>query len=182
MHLDGAVTVQRIQFDNENSYDIAGPGNLTLETNVGNAAIDVIRGEHQLQTVVNLGSDTNVDVAFGFALVMNGQLDLNGNVLTKTGSGRLEINSDLNTGSGTINVQRGTVLGDGTVGGDLHVSNATAAPGTGFGVLTVGGDYSQNASSTLAVEIGGIGCRDGVRPTGCRGNRGAGRSIEGYFG
>ncbi len=54
---------------------------------------------------------------------------------------------------GNVAVNSGTLLrGHGTIGG--NVTNAgTVMPGASIGVLTVGGNYTQNSSGTLTIEI-----------------------------
>ena len=152
---NSAVTAKAIQFDNANQYVIAGAGSVNLEADSGNASIDVVAGSHQFQAEVNLVSNTDVDVATGLTLSMNNKLDLSGNTLTKTGDGTLSINNKLTTGGGTVVGLAGTIGGDGAVGGDLTNTSATVAPGTSPGTLTVGGNFSQAAGGTLAIELAG---------------------------
>ena len=152
---DAAVTAMTIQFDNANSYAVAGQGSVNLEADSGNAAIDVVQGGHQFQAIVNLNSSTDVDVAASSSLAFNNALNLGGNTLTKTGNGTLEINNRLTTGGGSVIGLAGTITGSGKVGGSLTNTSATVAPGNSPGTLTVEGDFTQEAGGTLAIELAG---------------------------
>ena len=60
-----------------------------------------------------------------------------GNTLTKTGSGDIAIRNDLVLGHGIVNVQQGTVLGNGTIGGDVQNDGGTISPGNLLRILMV---------------------------------------------
>jgi hypothetical protein len=152
---DLAVTAKGIRFNNINSFAIAGTGSVNLEADVGNAGIDVELGDHQFQAIVNLNSEADVDVAAGSTLIFNGALNVGANNLNKTGDGTLQINSALNTGGGAVSASAGVISGSGLVSGDLNNNGATVAPGNSPGTLSVGGNYTQTASGTLATEIAG---------------------------
>ena len=152
---DAAVTVKEITFDNVNTYVIAGAGNVTMSSDTSTSTIDVLRGSHQFQAVVNLSNATDVDVAASSSLAFNNSLNLGGNTLTKLGSGTLNINNDLNTGGGSVVVVAGVLSGSGTVAGDLTNTGGTVAPGNSPGVLEIAGDYAQSADGSLLVEIAG---------------------------
>ena len=111
--VDSAVTVKHVQFDNANTYVIAGAGSVNLDANTGSAAVTVAQGTHEFQAHVNLVDDSYVDVADDATLEFNNRLSLGGNTLTKDGGGALKINNDLNTGGGTIVVLGGTLGGGG---------------------------------------------------------------------
>ena len=129
------VTVKEIQFLSGNTYTIAGTGSVNLEAGTPPANIGVLLGDHQFQAEVNLNSDVNASISTGTSLTFNNTLSLNGNTLTKTGGGDLEIRNTLVTGGGTVDVQAGTVFGNGTVGGDLINSDGTVSPGDGAASL-----------------------------------------------
>ncbi|MEX2308381.1 MAG: hypothetical protein WD738_12340 [Pirellulales bacterium] len=151
--VDTAVTVKTIEFNSVHTYAIAGTGSVNLEADTGSSAITVVQGTHEFQARVNLVNDTVADVAAGATLEFNNRLSLGGHTLTKDGGGALQINNDLNTGGGEVVVLEGVVGGVGAIGGDLVNSAGTVTPGIGHGILTVTGNYSQNASSTLAIEL-----------------------------
>ena len=152
------VTVKTIQFGDANdggavqSYAIVGAGSINLDADVGNATIDVIDGAHQFQTVVNLNTAADVSIATGAFLSFNNDLNLNGFVLTKTGSGTMVINNALNTGGGSIVISAGVFGGGGVVVGDLTNNGGIVTPGNSPGELTVTGDYTQGPDGTLVIE------------------------------
>ena len=158
---DSAVTVKAIQFgvtdDNglSQSYAITGQGSVNLNSSTGVSTIAVIDGSHQFQTRVNLQNATSVNVASGATLAFDNALNLGGNLLTKTGSGRININNKLNAGGGTVAVTAGLLGGSGEVGGNLTNNGATVAPGSSIGTLSVEGNYTQASNSNLAIEISG---------------------------
>ena len=155
MYTNSAVTAKQVNFDNANSYIIAGGGSVNLQADAGNASLQVAQGTHEFQARVNLLSDTDANVAAAATLEFNNRLNLGGNTLTKTGDGSLKINNVLNTGGGAINLSAGVVGGGGSIGGNLTNASGTVAPGDGAGKLTVQGSFSQAASGSLAVELGG---------------------------
>ena len=153
------VTVNRIEFANSsNSYFIAGAGNVNLMPTTDTVPVDPslsVQGVHRFQAPVNLHANATVDVAFSSTLVMDGALDLLGNTLTKTGGGELAIRNDLMTSGGTVDLQEGVISGSGTIGSDVN-NGGTVSPGNSPGILTVDGNYTQNAGGTLALEIVGL--------------------------
>jgi len=116
----------------------------------------VIQGPHQFQVVVNLATDTDVVVASGAVLAFNNALNLNGNSLTKTGAGTMQINNALNTGGSVAAFAAGSVTGSGTILGDVVNTGATVAPGNSPGTLTITGNYTQESDATLAIELAGL--------------------------
>lgn len=53
-----------------------------------------------------------------------------------------------------LNINGGVLKGTGTIAADVN-NNATVAPGTSPGTLTINGLYTQSSTGTLAMEIGG---------------------------
>ena len=127
---NSAVTVNRIEFNNANTYVVSGFGSVNVETNTvpTDPSIVVAQGAHQFQAIVNLNGTTTADIASDATLTFNNALNLNGNSLTKTGDGLMEINNVLNTGGGTVILQQGTMSGDGTVNGTLNNDGGTLSP------------------------------------------------------
>jgi hypothetical protein len=120
--VDTAVTVNGIEFDNTNSYAIAGTGGITL---AGAApSVTVASGSHQLQVAVNLDGDTSVD-ATGGSLDFNNQIDLAGNMLSTTGA--VNINHSVVDSSGS-----GAVVNSGTLGtaGSTSIEGTVTSTGT----------------------------------------------------
>jgi hypothetical protein len=108
---DTDIVTKGLEFDNVNSYVLAGQGVLHLEADSGNASIDVLRGSHELRIEVSLGSDLDVTVPGGSTLNIDDLLDLNGFTLNKLGVGELLINNRLILDGGMINDPGGTVIG-----------------------------------------------------------------------
>jgi hypothetical protein len=154
---DSALTINSVQFDNANSYVVAGGGSVNLaQTQTGTLPnISVLLGTHEFQARVNLGDDTTVITATDATIEFNNRLDLAGHTLTKTGDGTMAANNNVLTGGGMVDCQEGTCGGTGTIFGSLN-NDATVAPGNSPGILTVDGNYTQGASGTLALEIGGL--------------------------
>jgi len=127
------VTVEEVQFDNANSYGIAGSfdATLNLEANSGNALVNVLSGNHEFQLPITLGSDTNVDVAAGSVLSFQNALNLDGNTFTKTGEGSVFVNNAISTSGGDlVDVQGGTLGGIGIIRGNVTIGpGGTLAPG-----------------------------------------------------
>ena len=153
--VDTPVTVNSITFDHTVMYVVAGTQSVTLEstTSLTLPTINVSQGSHQFQTVVNLADDTTLDVASSAVLELNNQVNLQGNTLTKTGDGTLEINHVLN--SGTFVCAQGTCSGGGALAGNLSVLSATLSPGNSPGRLLVAGDLDLGAEATLLLELAG---------------------------
>ena len=153
--VDTPVTVNSITFDHTVMYVVAGTQSVTLEstTSLTLPTINVSQGTHQFQTVVNLADDTTLDVASSAVLELNNQVNLQGNTLTKTGDGTLEINHVLN--GGTFVCAQGTCSGGGALAGSLSVLSATLSPGNSPGRLTVTGDLDLGAEATLLLELAG---------------------------
>jgi len=148
------VTVNSIQFDNPNSYIVAGGGSVNMAANSTGElpTIDVVQGTHEFQARAALSDDTTIHIRSGATIEFNNRLALRGNTFTKTGSGILAINNKLNFGGGTIQVQSGTLAGNGSIGGAV-VNAAGVAPGDSPGILTIDGMYDQTASGTLEIEL-----------------------------
>ncbi len=158
---NGPVTINRIEFNSAQSYNIAAPSSvgLSLQRGLDEAlpatGVAVTEGTHEFQAVVDLGSDAAVDVASGSSLVFNNAINLNGFQLNKTGTGTLTFNNLSSSGVGTVAGLSGIISGSGTLGGDLDNQSATVAPGNSPGVLTIDGNYTQGSGGTLAIEIAG---------------------------
>ena len=129
--VDTDLTINSITFDHSTSYAAGGLGSLNLETNsVSTPVISVMQGNHQFLVVTNLLDNTTVDVASNSTVAFIHALNLSGNTLTKTGPGTMSVNDNLSLMSGgSLNIQQGTVVGVGTVGGDLNNDSGTIAPG-----------------------------------------------------
>jgi len=77
---------------------------------------------------------------------------------TTINAGEVQLDGSIASGLTTVNVG-GTLSGIGTVGGNL-VNNGTVSPGDSPGTLTVNGNYTQNASGNLIIEIASLATHD----------------------
>lgn len=131
---DSAITVKEMSFVSSHTYAIAGLGGVSLASNTSAAAakINVLAGDHQFQTPVRLGTDTNVIIAAGTSLTLNNSLDLGNQTLTKSGPGDLIIRNNEGLGDGTLVVSAGLTRGGGGIAGDLF-NDAIVSPGDASG-------------------------------------------------
>ena len=135
---NSSFSVHAMTFDNSNSYAIVGGGHVSLvagtvttpEDRTGDSHITVVRGSHQFQLKVDLENDTVVNVAEGAELEFVNRLNLNGNTLTKTGTGTLVISNTLNTGNGTVIGADGIIEGSGRISGNFNNTGGILSPGT----------------------------------------------------
>ena len=127
------VSVNSIKFDHTVSYAVTGPGtiNIVAGTNatLATPGFAVDQGSHEFQAVVNIHNTATANVANGSALTFNNSLNLNGQTLTKTGSGTLNVRNDLTLEGGMLSIQQGTIAGNGSIGGDVSNDGGTISPG-----------------------------------------------------
>jgi hypothetical protein len=71
------VTLGTLNFNNANSYQIAGLGTLTMQASSGPAQINVAQGTHKINLPMTIASDTVVNVSGGGALVIADPLTVN---------------------------------------------------------------------------------------------------------
>ncbi|MCA9263893.1 MAG: hypothetical protein KDA60_08575 [Planctomycetales bacterium] len=148
----GAVTVGEMVFDSTRSYAISGLGTLTLEASAGESAnVSVVRGNHDIQIITSLASNTDVTVTAG-SLQFNNDVLLNG--FTMSTSGNVAFNNYVDTAGGAINAAAGAMTGSGTIAGDVN-NRATVSPGDGIGMLTITGNFTQDEDGRLLIEVGG---------------------------
>jgi hypothetical protein len=151
---NSSVRVKEIEFNSPQGYGIAGFGNVTFDSDAGNAVIDVLSGSHQFQVAVNLSDNTTVQVATNANLAFNNTLNLAGRTLTKSGSGGLAINGQVISGGGSIAGLSGVISGSGVIQADVSNVSGTIAPGNSPGILTIQGNYLQGADGSLEIELG----------------------------
>jgi hypothetical protein len=146
VYTDSSITLRSVRFDNHLSYAVSGLGSVNLADGTDAsgtvpARVDVWQGTHQFQVQVNLLDDTTADAWGNSTLNFNNQINTNGNTLTLTGMGVVNLNHSVTGG--------GAVSGSGTLGTASNTS--------------LGGDLT--STGTLAIEIRGTGEGSGSVPT-----------------
>ena len=152
--VDSPATAREITLDRSSSYRLNGNNTLTLDANTGAAGLTVTGGNHNWTAPVSADTSTTLDIASGAELTLEGRFDFANQTVTKSGSGRLYLDSGLSTQTGTFQHNDGFLGGDGIVNGDLTLAAAVVAPGHGIGELTVKGDFTMGSESVLEIEIG----------------------------
>ncbi|MEX2138042.1 MAG: hypothetical protein WD894_02185 [Pirellulales bacterium] len=174
--LDSSVTVGRLTLQNENAYTIAGPGPLTLNSNVGPGVIHAISGSHTISAPLTLADNTAIGVdAADKSLSLTGPLNASGVTVTKSGAGTLNINGSQTIGPGTT-----LTVSDGTANINTNAGSSTgrnltvnANSATNFGAsqhlaaLSVGTDATATitAGNSKNVVTGGLSIAGGATPT-----------------
>jgi hypothetical protein len=149
------VSVKSLRFDNAVfRYAVAGISTLTLDdVNNVQASIDVLSGQHQIQTPLSLADDALISASAGTRLELNNQVSLNGHTLTISGGGDVSLNHVVDANGGTVIVSAATLSSrGGTLHGDLVLSEAS--------VLKAEFDFATN--STMPLEILGSANVSGV--------------------
>jgi fibronectin-binding autotransporter adhesin len=151
---DVPITVGRIDFDNANTYTLAGSNTITLNATSGDAQINVTSGSHTISAPVSLAGNTLITVSPAAGnLSITGALSGGAVNLTKAGAGSLTLNNlraaglSINEGTLVVNgsitsattVNTGATLGgSGTVGAVTIKRGGIVAPGNRLGRLTAG--------------------------------------------
>ncbi len=85
--VNAAKTVGTINFDNVNSYVIAGTEILTLDVASGSAGINVLAGSHTISAPVVLNDDIIITSAASTGVALTGAVTATGKAITKAGAG-----------------------------------------------------------------------------------------------
>ncbi|HEX5470488.1 MAG TPA: hypothetical protein VFW73_01310 [Lacipirellulaceae bacterium] len=155
--LDRDVTVKSLQFDNATyCYALAGTGNLNLKSSAGHASINVLHGAHQIQANVELQSTTDVSTSAASSLDFDGVVAFGGHTLNIAASSNVRFQNVLDDATGGIVNNAGMLSGGGRINANLNnQSGGVVSPGDGLGTLRIDGAFTQDDSSSLAVELGG---------------------------
>ncbi len=141
----------------------------TIDALNGSGAVQNITGANTLTVGGNGGTGTFSGVISDGSGVLK---------LIKSGTGAQTI-SGANTYTGVTNVNGGTLIVSGSLANDVNIASGATLSGTitiggsvfnsgtvqpggsgAVGTLTISGNYTQTASGTLAVEVGGINGSD----------------------
>ncbi|MFT3784865.1 MAG: hypothetical protein QM770_01700 [Tepidisphaeraceae bacterium] len=158
VYSDTDVTAGTLEFDNANTYVLAGAGSLTLDGGTGSAAINVLSGSHKINLPTTLNTNTAATVAAGSTLTIADPLNLNGKTLTT--SGTVNIISTVNSSTpASLVVNGGTLSSAMDLGANTSLSvNAGSAVLSGSqriaGVSVASGASLQmsNVTATLVLK------------------------------
>ena len=140
------------QLDLAGDLDLLGSGRIT-----GSGPINILPsgqlrktagGPQQISPPISLSG--RIDVSGGQTLRLDKTISQTGGVTNVSGELLL-------SGSSTqFDLTAGTLVGLGTVTGDVNNSGGTVAPNDSSpGTLTIDGDYTQGSAGTLAIQLGG---------------------------
>ena len=93
------VPIKELRFDNVNTYNLAGAGAITLDSNSGNALINVLQGNHEIQADLILNDDVTATAAAGTSLNINAPVYLNGRTFTVAAGSTINLNNGRIAGS-----------------------------------------------------------------------------------
>ncbi len=117
VNLSSDVTVGSLTFNNSNAYTVSSTSGSTLNIDgVIMGGLAVTRGSHSITTAINFQTDTNVSLATGTSLQLDGPiqgsglLQIGGGGLAGLGTGTLTLAGNTSGYSGNINVGTGTLL------------------------------------------------------------------------
>lgn len=137
--LDGNHSINGLVLDNTFGYTInAGSGGtLTFQKSSGNAAVNVLAGDHTISAPVALSTTTGITTASGTSLTISGVVSGAGGLI-KAGDGALDLTGD-NSFSGPLSVLGGVI-------------GFTQANGLGSGAVTLnGGTILFNTGNTTDI-------------------------------
>ncbi|MCA9263593.1 MAG: hypothetical protein KDA60_07075 [Planctomycetales bacterium] len=151
--LDASNAIRGLEFDSDHSYALAGLGTLIFDSDTGSSNLDVLRGDHQIQTVVQLDNDTVVTTLADSSLEFNNDVFLNGHTLSIGGEGEVRLNNLVDTGGGSIQSSAAVMTGSTSIRGSLSVTHGALRPGDGVGLFTISEDLILSTDSVLQMEI-----------------------------
>jgi hypothetical protein len=149
-----AVKVKELRIDNVNKYIVAGAGSLDLDTNTGNAAINVLQGAHEIQAAITLSDNTVATAQAGASLAINAPIYLNGKTFTTAGTVSLNHGTVFGSGGGSL-VNEGDLSGLGSVEGDFVQSGSgSLSIALGSGAADIGGDATLDGVLNVTLAAG----------------------------
>ena len=113
--LDAAHTAGVVNFNNANSYTIAGANALTMDVSSGQAAINVLAGSHTISAPVVLNDDTTITTAASTGIALSGGVSGAGKTLTVAGSGTAQLQ---NVRAGGLNVNASAKIAANAIAND----------------------------------------------------------------
>jgi hypothetical protein len=129
--VDAPLTLGRLDFNNANTYTVAGANAITLDVVVGIAQINVINGSHAVSAPVTLTDDAVINIAPAASkLSLSGTFAASGRAVTKNGAGTLTVN-DIRAAALTVNGGEVIVAANGAAAGTSVLNTLTLAGATG---------------------------------------------------
>jgi len=131
--LSAGVFLGTLNIDSPRTYTIAGSQLLTLDTSVGNAAVNVnnATGSQVISAPLQLNDATDITIATGGSLALSGAIN-NGSskTINKTGGGTLTISGpQAHSAGAVINVNAGTLALVSNTGGETAANVTLNANG-----------------------------------------------------
>ena len=149
VNLDADLTVDKIDFNNSNSYTISGSHTLTLAS--ATTPLTVTGGSHQILSTVVLQNSGNVSVAAGGLLSLT-EIGASGVSLNKSGPGTLEITGnvqytgDTTVSNGELQIQQLNPATEATANGTVASNGKLVANNIRLNALTVDGTVEIRAN------------------------------------
>jgi hypothetical protein len=141
------VTVGTINFNNANTYVLAGAGSLTLQASTGGAQINVLQGSHIIQLPTVFASNTALDVASGSTLSLTNSVTVNsGTSVTQSGGGVVNYSNVVTLKSGASLSFAGT-----TTANTLSIAATAQASLSGSGSVLTLNNLSLATGGTLNI-------------------------------
>ena len=105
--VDHDFTLGHMNFENANSYTIAGSGRLKFETIVGPSQINVLNGSHTISSPMTFNLfGQEIEVAANSSLMISSDIDALETDVTKLGAGQLHLK---NARFDSLNIEAGSV-------------------------------------------------------------------------
>ncbi|MHB9026522.1 MAG: FlgD immunoglobulin-like domain containing protein [Armatimonadota bacterium] len=150
---DGSVITNQSGglFDIRNDSTL-GDLNLGVDPTFTNQAGATLRkstaiGATTIGSTVNFNTGGAIELLAGELITSNGY--------TQTAGATILNGGNLSAPAGSITIQAGSLTGVGTITGNV-VNSGLVSPGASPGLLAITGTYRQNATGTLAIELGGL--------------------------
>ncbi len=144
-------TAEGVTLTNAAGHTIRGLGHIHASIlNHGTIAVDT--AGHVITMIPKAPGVTNEG---GITIAKDAHLELRDATLFHQAAGTCLVDGKLTASVAPLDLRGGVLSGTGTVAGDVKNSAATVEPGSPLGLLTIGGDYVQDADGRCRIEIAG---------------------------
>ncbi len=148
-----------IRFHGSASHILIGTSTLEIPAESTDKFVQVVGGQHTIQTPLKLASGSVIDISFGSELALDNVTLVTAESITLSGAGKLVVEGSLSlndsSGPGVLVTEDSHLSGSGSIGGNVTNLSGTVGPGTSAGMLTITGDYNQLPEAELLIEING---------------------------